>query len=1004
MSEPKLISPMLDNFAMGDPISEHNGVRCCPAMEMGSDDKYIVKIISVPASQVQLNALLLTGAYQDKDAALSYFKELADGIIEESQVLLQLSQLEGFVPYKDSQLIPMDDDTGYDVYLLSSYRRTLEQHFRRTPMTHLGAINLGLDMCAALAVCRRRGYLYVDLKPSNIYLTADNEYRIGDLGFMKLDSLKYASLPEKYRSEYTAPEVADAFSAINTTVDIYAAGLIMYQAYNDGILPRMDDNDELPAPAYADYEMAEIILKACAQNPENRWQDPIEMGQAIVSYMQRNGANDTPIIPIAPVEEPVAEEEASDNENQGAAVEVDNGEEVIVAEVALEDEYTPKYEAVATENNEGLSEDTEASQENIAPVEEESPVYAEDDEGNLSFLDDASNDETAPEYSEEEIEYDEVTVEVSNMLSQADELISHPAPEPVVAPDPIDVPIPPPLPIDKPEENSSDEATEEAADNSDATSVVKETEEQDNADEQDDAADLDEEDAPVKKRSGKWILGTAIAILAAALLFMGFYFYRNFYLQPISMVLDGGDGSLTVVVDSQVDESKLTVICSDTYGNQLRQPVINGKAEFTGLAPNSAYTVKVVIDGFHRLTGKTSTGYTTPVQTNILQFNAITGSDDGSVILSFSYDGPDSEQWKVTYSAPGETANFITFSGHMATLSHLTVGAEYTFTLEPVDTLYLTGNTELVYTASKVIKAEGLAITGCSDNKVSVSWNAPADTTVSSWSVRCYSNDGFDKIITTNETSYIFDVPDSTKGYTVEVTAAGMSVNERTYVTKDAITITDIQTDTSDPNKLVLTWDSNITVSDKGWVLQYTVDGSITQEIACKDGNSATIAAVIPGATYQITLRAADGANVFGGAYTCSIPKADIFSGYNVTADNMNFYMCKRPNVDNWDRNDLSSGDYVTTFAANEKMSFLVRMRKVYETIGGDIAIVYVVRDSEGKLVNVSSQATTWTDMWDYYYCELDIPYTPGTPGEYNITVYFNGSFVKSIDFTIANT
>ena len=252
MSEPKLISPMLDNFAMGDPISEHNGVRCCPAMEMSSDDKYIVKIISVPASQVQLNALLLTGAYQDQDAALSYFKDLADGIIEETQILQQLSELEGFVPYKEFQLVPMEDGTGYDVYLLSPYRRTLEQHFRRNPMTHLGAINLGLDMCAALAVCRRLGYLYADLKPGNIYITGDKEYRIGDLGFLKLDSLKYSSLPEKYRSEYTAPEIADAFSSINTTIDIYAAGLILYQAYNDGKLPRMNELDPegvIPAPA-----------------------------------------------------------------------------------------------------------------------------------------------------------------------------------------------------------------------------------------------------------------------------------------------------------------------------------------------------------------------------------------------------------------------------------------------------------------------------------------------------------------------------------------------------------------------------------------------------------------------------------------------------------------------------------------------------------------------------------------------------------------------------------
>ena len=77
MSDIKLISPLLDHFDIGNPISDHDGVRCCPAMKKGSNERYIVKIISIPASQTQLDALLLTGAYPDTDSALQYFGELA---------------------------------------------------------------------------------------------------------------------------------------------------------------------------------------------------------------------------------------------------------------------------------------------------------------------------------------------------------------------------------------------------------------------------------------------------------------------------------------------------------------------------------------------------------------------------------------------------------------------------------------------------------------------------------------------------------------------------------------------------------------------------------------------------------------------------------------------------------------------------------------------------------------------------------------------------------------
>ena len=150
MSEPKLISPMLDNFAMGEPISDRNGVRCCPAMENGTDNRYIVKIISVPPSQTQLDALLLSGAYSDKESALAYYRSLSEDIVEEINTLQKLSHLEGFVAFKNHQVEPMDDDAGYDVYMLSEYRNTLEQLFRHGTMTHLTALNLGLDLCKGI--------------------------------------------------------------------------------------------------------------------------------------------------------------------------------------------------------------------------------------------------------------------------------------------------------------------------------------------------------------------------------------------------------------------------------------------------------------------------------------------------------------------------------------------------------------------------------------------------------------------------------------------------------------------------------------------------------------------------------------------------------------------------------------------------------------------------------------------------------------------------------------
>ena len=1128
MSDVKLISPMLDNFDMGDPISHHDGVRCCPAMEKNSDNKYIVKVISIPASQVQLDALLLTGAYPSAEAASVYFKELSDSVMEEAQTLQQLSSLEGFLPYEKWQTAPMDHGTGYHVYLLGPYRRTLEKFFRTKPMTHLGAVNLGLDLCAAMAVCRHSGYLYVDLKPSNVCLLDNNAYRVFDLGFVKLSGLKFASLPSKYISKYTAPEIADAFSSLNQTLDIYAIGLILYQAYNNGALPFSGERapeEAFAPPAYADYEMSEIILKACAPDPKDRWQNPIDMGQALVSYMQRNGVNDTPIIPLPaePVIDSLSTDDGIDNsipaneeipvsapEDNTAAEDAQIGdaadsdpeidellsdiedilanptvEELIIEEEHAvtptdeeEDSSTDIAEAEATEESEsacqltepreGESSIPEAPEEDIPPLTdasadtsqndeeeseqdagnandaqvallaevddtsfntdapvifsdpntanrtEEDTVYSEDDLGNLSFLIDSAFDETAPGEDTEDIAYTEVTDEVSEILSQADDLIAHEAPKPAVAPDPIEVALPEPEIIEESDEspNQADASTEaqetDGTDDSDPSSAEEEipdpialinTEEA----ETDSFIGYDEAAVSRKKAAKRWIIGIVCFLLALALAAFGFYYYQNYYLQPVSLSVDGTENSLNVYVSSNVDESKLTVFCSDTYGNSLSSDVVNGKASFTNLAPGSGYTVTVEVNGFHQLTGDTATAYSTPIITNIVQLNTITGPENGSVIISFAIEGPDSQQWIVRCSADGEEDIVEAFSGHMVTVSGLTVGKEYTLTLESENSIYISGNYQTKWTACNIAYAQNLEIISCNSNKLTTAWNAPEGEQIEYWTVRCYNDSGFDETVKTTETSATFENLDHTKGYTVEVTAANMTVSERTYIAENSATVTGYSVDSSDPSKLILTWTTSQHLMEGNWILLYSADGMEPQEVSCSTENIAIIQPAIPDCEYTFTLLTTTGSYVFNSTYSYTTAEALKFSNYNVTADHMEINMCRTPDVENWDRHDLEASDYTTTFKVGEKASFLIRVRHEYNPLNDNILSMFVIRDSSGNIVKVATSEQSWLYMWYKGYCELDIPAMPDTEGNYTITLYFNGYFAGEREFTISN-
>ena len=144
------VSPLLDGFTIGTPVNDHYGVCCYPAVKENSERKYIVKVISIPASQTQLDALLITGAYKNAAEAGDYFRQTAGDLIREVQLLQNLSRLEGFLPYEGCQVEPMQKNrTGYRICLLSGFRLSLERYMHRHTVSHLEAVNLGIDICAA---------------------------------------------------------------------------------------------------------------------------------------------------------------------------------------------------------------------------------------------------------------------------------------------------------------------------------------------------------------------------------------------------------------------------------------------------------------------------------------------------------------------------------------------------------------------------------------------------------------------------------------------------------------------------------------------------------------------------------------------------------------------------------------------------------------------------------------------------------------------------------------
>lgn len=986
MSDLKQISPLLDGFSVGNSIGEHDGVRCHPAIEDDTQQKYILKVITVPATQKQMDALLLAGAYRDPADAMDYFKEVGEGVMQEAELLQRLSKLEGFLPYKRWQMEPITSRRlGYEVYLLGSYKRTLDKHVRRNPVTHLEAINLGLDLCAALEVCRQAGALYVDLKPTNIFLSEKKEYRIGDLGFIQLSALRYTALPAKYCSPYTPPELHDPMAPLNLTADTYAVGMILYQLYNDGQLPFKDcaPEEALPSPINADYELAEIIMKAIHPDPEQRWADPKDMGRALVDYMQRNTVNDVPITPHTPLE-------------------VDPEDVVFFQRRADAPQEVPP-EAPPGAPPEAPPEDTpaEGNSPPEAPVESaEAPPdpAAEADAPDTEPPPEPPEDETVPgEADAESLLPHEMSDELSKIIAKADDLLTHETPQGVVVPE---IPQPPdPFAFAKEDSEADDDA-------SIPIDPVMEDPEDDKAKNKEKKGGRKFSSGTGKRRLKKLFRRLVLLAILAGLGWGGYWAYQNVYLQTIDELSVAAErDQLAVTVTTRADPGALKITCSDAHGNTMTQGVENGQAVFTGLQPNTAYQIQVEMDGYHKLVGKTTTSCTTDTTTSILTFTAVTGSEDGSALLNFTADGEEPEEWTLIYKGEGEEAQRQTFTGHSVSLTGLSVGRVYTFTLDAGPELSLGGKYSLDFMASRIIMAQDLTVTSTGGSDMTIRWNTPGDVVVESWNVRCYSDSGYDEQTTVNDTQALLTGIDATVAYTVEVTAAGMTQPARASITANPVNITELNVDDSQADALELSWSFSGTAPSGGWLLMYSIDGSSENVVKCEDA-SASITPRIPGAKYEFTLQAADTTSIFNSVHAYTCPEGEVFSDYGVSGEAVTIQLAKTPEDRDWRFESLDSDAITDTFVSGDSVSLVLNHESNFYLPGYEVELLYVIRDAYGNVLpDWFSQANTvWKDIWyggDYHYGELTLPKVPTDPGSYSVSLYINGGLIGSANFTI---
>ncbi len=273
----------------------------CVRNEYGIESVCAIKVISIPQSDGSADNIRFEGL--SESASWAYLNDIVTDFSNEIKLMEMLKNAPNIVSVENYKIIKRTETIGWDIYIRMEFLTSFPEYASAHKMTEEDVFKLAKDICTALSICTAKGIIHRDIKPDNIFVDEYGNYKLGDFGVARKLEKTMDSMSRKGTYSYMAPEVYRE-EHYDTRADIYSLGTVMYKLLNNNRDPFIDANqalvtvnerssalarrrrgETLPPPAFASPEATRIILKACAFNPDDRYDTVDEFKADIIKSM-----------------------------------------------------------------------------------------------------------------------------------------------------------------------------------------------------------------------------------------------------------------------------------------------------------------------------------------------------------------------------------------------------------------------------------------------------------------------------------------------------------------------------------------------------------------------------------------------------------------------------------------------------------------------------------------------------------------------------------------------
>lgn len=298
------MQPLWDAWQLESTIGEGSYGKVFKISRQEFGNKYVaaLKWMYLPQQASDIDHMRTEG-YSDEQIR-SYYEDIVYSLNNEIKLMNQLGGNSHIVNYIDHSIRERKGEFGWDILIRMELLTPLNEYLNQNSFSEQEVARLGLHVCYALSLCAGHKIIHRDVKPENIFISDDGNYKLGDFGVSRtMEGTHGDYISRKGTPLYMAPEIfsnkPSSFSA-----DVYSLGLVMYRLLNMQRMPflplqglpthndrekafsRRMQGEVLPFPANGCKALQRIVLKACAYKPEDRYTTAEEMGNQLETLLK----------------------------------------------------------------------------------------------------------------------------------------------------------------------------------------------------------------------------------------------------------------------------------------------------------------------------------------------------------------------------------------------------------------------------------------------------------------------------------------------------------------------------------------------------------------------------------------------------------------------------------------------------------------------------------------------------------------------------------------------